>query len=111
MASLEERIAGPAAAGRDARGRGLLRGGWTLGEGAGTDREAPVAAPPKPTLGPPPAGVFARPQAPGAAPPPPPPAPPPAPPGGTLDLEQRIGARWTTWVGIIARLFAARFFP
>src|SRR3990172_8504140 len=105
MASLEERIAE-----REAQVRGLLHRVWTLEEGAGTDREAPVAAPPKPTLGPPPAGVFARPQAPGAAPPPPPPAPPPAPPGGTLDLEQRIGARWTTWVGIIAILFAVSFF-
>ncbi|MBI1728627.1 MAG: DUF2339 domain-containing protein [Candidatus Rokubacteria bacterium] len=27
-----------------------------------------------------------------------------------LDLEQRIGARWTTWVGVIAILFAASFF-
>ena len=38
---------------------------------------------------------------------PPPPAPAPAP---RLDLEQRIGARWTTWVGVIAILFAASFF-
>lgn len=37
----------------------------------------------------------------------PPPAPAPAP---RLDLEQRIGARWTTWVGVIAILFAASFF-
>jgi uncharacterized membrane protein len=27
-----------------------------------------------------------------------------------LDLEQRIGARWATWVGIVAILFAASFF-
>ena len=33
--------------------------------------------------------------------------PPPAP---RLDLEQRIGARWSTWVGVIAILFAATFF-
>ena len=109
MASLEERIAE-----LEAQVRGLLHRVWTLEEAAGPDREAPVAAPPKPTLGPPPAGVFARPQAPAAAPPPsppePPPAPPAAPPGGTLDLEQRIGARWTTWVGIIAILFAVSFF-
>src|SRR5262249_11904876 len=25
-------------------------------------------------------------------------------------LEQRIGARWTTWVGVVAILFAASFF-
>src|SRR3990170_4096371 len=36
-------------------------------------------------------------------------APPPAP-APRLDLEQRIGARWTTWVGVIAILFAASFF-
>src|SRR5262245_1584587 len=27
-----------------------------------------------------------------------------------LDLEQRIGARWATWVGIVAILFAVSFF-
>jgi uncharacterized membrane protein len=27
-----------------------------------------------------------------------------------IDLEQRIGARWATWVGIVAILFAASFF-
>src|SRR5712692_9402658 len=37
----------------------------------------------------------------------PPAAPAPVP---RLDLEQRIGARWTTWVGVIAILFAASFF-
>ncbi len=38
-------------------------------------------------------------------------APPPAPvPAPRLDLEQRIGARWTTWIGVIAILFAASFF-
>ena len=35
------------------------------------------------------------------------PLPAPAP---RLDLEQRIGARWTTWVGVVAILFAASFF-
>jgi uncharacterized membrane protein len=34
------------------------------------------------------------------------PAPAPTP---RLDLEQRIGARWATWVGVIAILFAASF--
>ena len=36
----------------------------------------------------------------------PPPEPPPVP---RLDLEQRIGARWTTWIGVVAILFAASF--
>jgi uncharacterized membrane protein len=34
----------------------------------------------------------------------------PAPPRRGLDLEQRIGARWATWVGIIAILVAASLF-
>src|SRR5262245_34658447 len=41
----------------------------------------------------------------------PPPSPPPVTgPPVTLDLEQRIGARWATWVGIVAILFAVSFF-
>jgi uncharacterized membrane protein len=36
----------------------------------------------------------------------PPPEPPPAP---RLDLEQRIGARWATWIGVVTILFAASF--
>jgi uncharacterized membrane protein len=37
-------------------------------------------------------------------------APPPEPPSVLrLDLEQRIGARWTTWIGVVAILFAASF--
>jgi len=39
------------------------------------------------------------------------PAPPPAPaPAPRLDLEQRIGARWSIWIGVVAILFAASFF-
>ena len=68
--------------------------------------EAVAAAPP-----PPPAPAF-------AAPSPPPPVPVFAAPAvsGTLsrpaarDLEQRIGARWATWVGIVAILFGVSFF-
>jgi uncharacterized membrane protein len=38
-------------------------------------------------------------------------ATPPAPPAPTRrDLEQRIGARWTTWLGVLAILFALGFF-
>jgi uncharacterized membrane protein len=42
-----------------------------------------------------------------ASPPLPSPGPRPAP---RLDLEQRIGARWTTWIGVIAILFGIGFF-
>jgi uncharacterized membrane protein len=51
-----------------------------------------------------------------AAPPPPPLAPPPAspsaapPPRSALDLEQRIGARWATWVGVVVILVAVALF-
>jgi uncharacterized membrane protein len=45
-----------------------------------------------------------------AAAPMPAPEPVPATVGATrLNLEQRIGARWTTWVGVVAILFAASF--
>jgi uncharacterized membrane protein len=44
------------------------------------------------------------------APPAEPPAPPPPRPRPGLDLEQRIGARWTTWVGIVAILVAIALF-
>ena len=46
--------------------------------------------------------------------PPPPPEPPVPQPAfttrATRDLEQRIGARWATWVGIVAILFGVSFF-
>ncbi|MGH7373038.1 MAG: DUF2339 domain-containing protein [Candidatus Rokuibacteriota bacterium] len=51
-----------------------------------------------------------------AAPPPPPLAPAPAsrsgapPPRSALDLEQRIGARWATWVGVVVILVAVALF-
>lgn len=48
------------------------------------------------------------------APPPEPAAPvasaPPPPPPASLGLEQRIGARWATWVGIIVILVAVALF-
>ena len=37
------------------------------------------------------------------------PAPGMATPASPLNLEQRIGARWTTWVGVVAIIFAASF--
>src|SRR4029450_3791436 len=37
--------------------------------------------------------------------------PPPAPPSRpALDLEQRIGARWATWVGVVVILVAIALF-
>jgi uncharacterized membrane protein len=41
---------------------------------------------------------------------PPHPGPPPSPARPALDLEQRIGARWATWVGIVVILVAAALF-
>ena len=58
------------------------------------------------TVAPPPPPVF-------APPPPAPPLPEPPPPAvrpAARDLEQRIGARWATWVGIVAILFGVSFF-
>src|SRR5262247_3694363 len=56
-----------------------------------------------------PAGSSAEAAAP-ATPPPAVPEPAPVmPPASPLNLEQRIGARWTTWVGVVAILFAASF--
>ncbi|HKW92886.1 MAG TPA: DUF2339 domain-containing protein, partial [Methylomirabilota bacterium] len=56
--------------------------------------------------------VPAAPVAPAPPPVAPPLAPPPAPsaPRGGLDLEQRIGARWATWVGIVVILVAVALF-
>lgn len=58
----------------------------------------PLAAPPPASLEPP------LPSAPEA------PVPPLLPPARFLDLEQRIGARWATWVGIVVILVAAGLF-
>ena len=97
----------------EAQLRGLLDRVRALEGAAGRDR-APVAtdaSPPaaEPAIGPvplveaaPPASPFASPPA-GAASP----APPARP---ALDLEQRIGARWATWVGIVVILVAAALF-
>src|SRR6266508_1342660 len=104
IAALEEQV------------RGLLYRVWTL------EQSAAVAPPDQPRA--------AAPDRPPAAPPPPPPSlapepvapakpvevvPPPAaaaeePRPRPLDLEQRIGARWSTWVGVVAILFGIGFF-
>jgi uncharacterized membrane protein len=98
----------PAAAAASAPGPGAPLPevpGSTLGPGG-----APAAVPPPATAAPfagtappgaPPPGVFQRPA---------PAAPGPAASRPGMDLEQRIGARWATWVGIIAIVFAVSFF-
>src|SRR5215813_4229663 len=108
-------------AGLEERVRDLLYRVWTLEQQPERDREvslqpeapqvpvptevAPSAHEPLPS----PAWEAAAEAVQGAAvrAPVPPPAPAPAP---RLDLEQRIGARWSTWIGVVAILFAASFF-
>jgi len=100
VAALEERV------------RGLVYRVWRLegGPAAGTPLESPAApdvapvaepAPAPPPPGPPVEGAP-RLEAPSAA--------PPMPPHRGLDLEQRIGARWATWVGIVAILVGVALF-
>jgi uncharacterized membrane protein len=108
IAALEEQV------------RGLLYRVWTLEQVASTvppetGASAPPVAPVAPE--PPPAPLV-------PAPPGPPPDAVPAvelaaaddrsrpeePRAARIDLEQRIGARWTTWVGVVAILFGIGFF-
>ncbi len=106
MAALEERI------------RDLLYRVWTLEQRGQPQPPPPVPSAPSASepvapapFAPEPASVSAeaaaatsiREAVPHAAPPA---EPPPVP---WLDLEQRIGARWTTWIGVVAILFAASF--
>lgn len=92
VTALEEQV-------RDLLGRLLLlerAGPAATAPGLPTDASLP------PSPGPP------LPMVPGA--PAPWPLPPSAPPPPSLDLEQRIGARWATWVGIVVILVAAGLF-
>ena len=116
VAALEERV------------RGLVYRVWKLegGPGADTPRESPaapdVAPSGEPTPAPPPPGPFPVEIAPLSAgsvldappldvPPLDSPIPAPSPPRPRgLDLEQRIGARWATWVGIVAILVGVALF-
>jgi uncharacterized membrane protein len=104
-ADADERVAA-----LDDRVRGLAYRVWKLegGRGLGAPLESPSmpdaapvveTAPAPPPPGPPPVDL---------APEPPGPASPPPPRG--LDLEQRIGARWATWVGIVAILVGVALF-
>jgi uncharacterized membrane protein len=101
VTALEERV------------RGLVYRVWKLegGPGAATPLESPAApddtpvvetAPAPPPPGPPPVERAPPPEAPSPA--------PPMPPHRAFDLEQRIGARWATWVGIVAILFGVALF-
>ncbi|MEX2221079.1 MAG: DUF2339 domain-containing protein [Candidatus Rokuibacteriota bacterium] len=89
IASLEDRL------------RGLAYRVWKLEGGPGA--AIPVESPPAPA--PPPIAESAPP--PWVEPAPPAPAAAPRP---GLDLEQRIGARWATWVGIVVILVAVALF-
>jgi uncharacterized membrane protein len=95
VAALEEQV------------RGLLYRVWKLESGAAAGLPTGEPAPAAPTAPPPPIGPPPVELAPPAEPPGP---PPPAPPRPRLDLEQRIGARWATWVGIVAILVAVALF-
>jgi uncharacterized membrane protein len=66
-------------------------------------RAGPSVPPPPPPAPLATADVVAAPPVPAAVAPPPPSRP-------SLDLEQRIGARWTTWVGIVVILVAVALF-
>jgi uncharacterized membrane protein len=108
LAALEEQV------------RGLLFRVWTIEQASG-----PATAPP--TV-PPPPSVPGEPLSPPPSPSVLPSVPPPLDPGEahamvsspgeapvpeerpSIDLEQRIGARWATWVGVVAILFGIGFF-
>src|SRR6266498_5111444 len=103
IATLEEQV------------RGLLYRVWTLEQTASAPpRERPPAAAPglAPAAPPPPPSSPSEPAAPiepievGA----PPAAASEEPRPRPIDLEQRIGARWATWVGVVAILFGIGFF-
>jgi uncharacterized membrane protein len=76
--------------------------------GAGSEAGPPPAAAAEAVAGPP-GPEPVKPPAPLASPPLRS-GPPPSPAGPALDLEQRIGARWATWVGIVVILVAAALF-
>src|SRR5438093_5084093 len=133
IASLEERVRDllfrvwtlEKRAGED-RTAGQQAGGPQAAPGIVTPSESDIPPAPEPT-----APVMSIPHVPAAEPALPPawvgtealreagveaaaavPAPEPVPaaaPAAGLNLEQRIGARWTTWVGVVAILFAASF--
>jgi uncharacterized membrane protein len=115
LAALEEQV------------RGLLYRVWALEQrrppappaaAQEPDAEPVEAAPSRPAWAAPAAPAAPPPGPPivAAAPPGIPPAPAPAPvfeppgPRPRMDLEQRIGARWATWVGVVALVVAVALF-
>lgn len=110
--------ADPRLAALEAEVRGLLYRVWRLESGGAAAPLTPVGlASEEPAGAAPPLESAAVPPAEAATPPGPPPvveAPPPAAPAAApptrIDLEQRIGARWATWVGIVAILVAVALF-
>jgi uncharacterized membrane protein len=99
MATLEERLAAI-----EARLRALTERVWLLEQAAGGEAPEATAPSPPPAPAPPAVALFKPPPRPDPSPPVPAPAP------TRLDLEHRIGARWATWVGVVAILFGAAFF-
>jgi len=104
IAALEEQV------------RELLSRVWTLEQRAGTVAARPSELPPavtldqapdEPSISSPDAVALAEPSAVVTPPPPASPRPARAPREG---LEHRIGARWATWVGVVAILFGIGFF-
>src|SRR5262249_33724282 len=93
IAALEEQV------------RSLLYRVWTLERGGAPAGEAPV--PPSP---PAPAVPLLPPVLPVEVPAPAPSSVETPVARPSIDLEQRIGARWATWVGVVAILFAVGFF-
>src|SRR5512144_1219230 len=90
IAALEEQV------------RGLLYRVWTLEQGAAPAGDPALLAPrpPTPTVQASPPVVPLEAPIPSASPPVETPVARPS-----IDLEQRIGARWATWVGVVAILF------
>src|SRR5262249_40430532 len=78
---------------------------------AAVDAPAEEVARPEPALQAPPEPTGPVAPAEPAAPASPPAVHPPEPsPATAIDLEQRIGARWTIWIGAVAILFGIAFF-
>jgi uncharacterized membrane protein len=99
----------------EARVRALTERVWLLEQQTTAEPEAATAPAGERAQAIPPVPAVAEPSAEAAAPTPPTVFKPPAPAASAqlkkpIGLEERIGARWTTWVGVMAILFAIGFF-